>query len=195
MLLLSRETARSEGNLPALLSAAPWDVVLLDEGHAARRASQIEGEFNAPTLLLGLLRQMQIKGQARSFMASLSATPTQTHPWEPWDLLQVLGEGGLWLSGFHIVRRFYMALASLDRGALPRSEGMALARILAATPQCPPAPASLNLPPLDDADAFAKALRFLPAPSRQEAVRWLRDCSPLAKRMHRKHSAHIAHVL
>lgn len=184
LLLLSRETARSEGNLPALLSAAPWDVVLLDEGHAARRASQIEGEFNAPTLLLGLLRQMQTKCQARSFMI-LSATPMQTHPWEPWDLLQVLGEGGLWLSGFHIVRRFYMALASLDRGALPRSEGMALARILAATPQCPPAPASLNLPPLDDADAFAKALRFLPAPSRQEAVRWLRDCSPLAKRMHR----------
>jgi hypothetical protein len=184
LLLLSRETARSEGNLPNLMAATPWDLVLLDEGHAARRASQIEGEFNAPTLLLGLLRQMQKKGQARSFMI-LSATPMQTHPWEPWDLLQVLGEGGLWLSGFHVVRRFYEALASLDRGTLPRSEGLALARILAATPHCPPPPASLGLPPFDDADAFAKALRFLPAASRQEAVRWLRACSPLARRMHR----------
>lgn len=184
LLLLSRETARSEGNLPTLMAATPWDLVLLDEGHAARRASQIEGEFNAPTLLLGLLRQMQMKGQARSFMI-LSATPMQTHPWEPWDLLQVLGEGGLWLSGFHVVRRFYEALASLDRGALPRSEGMALARILAATPHCPPAPVSLGLPPIEDADAFAKALRFLPAASRQDAVRWLRACSPLARRMHR----------
>ena len=184
LLLLSRETARSEGNLPALLAAPPWDLVLLDEGHAARRASQVEGEFNTPTLLLGLLRQMQIKDQARSFMI-LSATPMQTHPWEPWDLLQVLGEGGLWLSGFHVVKRFYEALASLERGALPRSEGMALAHILAATPHCPPAPAGLGLPPLDDADAFAKALRFLPPASRQDAVRWLRTCSPLARRMHR----------
>jgi superfamily II DNA or RNA helicase len=184
LLLLSRETARSEGNLPALLSAAPWDLVLLDEGHAARRASQIEGEFNTPTLLLGLLRQMQIEGQARSFMI-LSATPMQTHPWEPWDLLQVLGEGGLWLSGFHIVRRFYEALASLERGALPRNEGIALAHILAATPNCPPAPVSLALPPTDDAAAFAKALQFLPPTSRPEAVRWLRTCSPLARRMHR----------
>ncbi len=184
LLLLSRETARSEGNLPTLLAAAPWDLVLLDEGHAARRASQVEGEFNTPTLLLGLLRQMQIKGQARSLMI-LSATPMQTHPWEPWDLLQVLGEGGLWLSGFHVVRRFYEALASLELGALPRSEGMALARILAATPRRPLAPASLGLPPIDDPDAFAKALRFLPAAARQEAVQWLRACSPLASRMHR----------
>lgn len=184
LLLLSRETARSEGNLPALLEAAPWDVVLLDEGHAARRATQIEGEFNAPTLLLGLLRQMQAKGQAHSFMI-LSATPMQTHPWEPWDLLQVLGEGGLWLSGFHVVRRFYEALASADSGALPRAEGLAVARILAATPHCPPAPAGLSLPPLTDSDSFAQTLRFLPAASRQAVVRWLRDCSPLTRRMHR----------
>jgi hypothetical protein len=106
LLLLSRETARTEGNLPVLLAATPWDLVMLDEGHAARRSHQVEGEFNSPTLLLGLLRKLQVAGQARSIMI-LSATPMQTHPWEPWDLLQVLGEGGLWLSGFHIVRRLY----------------------------------------------------------------------------------------
>ena len=184
LLLLSRETARSEGNLPALLEAVPWDLVLLDEGHAARRATQVEGEFNSPTLLLGLLRQMQSKGQARSFMI-LSATPMQTHPWEPWDLLQVLGEGGLWLSSFHVVRRFYESLASLERGALPRTEALALARILAATPHSPPAPTGLGLPPFTDSDAFSGTVRFLPATSRQAAVRWLRTCSPLARRMHR----------
>lgn len=184
LLLLSRETARSEANLPTLLEAKPWDLVLLDEGHAARRANQIEGEFNAPTLLLGLLRQMQARKQARSFMI-LSATPMQTHPWEPWDLLQVLGEGGLWLSGFHVVRRFYEALAALELGVLSRKEAIALARILAATPDSPAPPASLGLPPVTEPDAFAQALRFLPAAARQEAVRWLRGCSPLARRMHR----------
>ena len=184
LLLLSRETARSEANLPTLLEAKPWDLVLLDEGHAARRANQIEGEFNAPTLLLGLLRQMQARKQARSFMI-LSATPMQTHPWEPWDLLQVLGEGGLWLSGFHVVRRFYEAVAALELGVLSRKEAIALARILAATPDSPAPPASLGLPPVTEPDAFAQALRFLPAAARQEAVRWLRGCSPLARRMHR----------
>ncbi|MBB5688603.1 superfamily II DNA or RNA helicase/DNA-binding transcriptional ArsR family regulator [Roseomonas alkaliterrae] len=184
LLLLSRETARTEGNLPILLAARPWDLVLLDEGHAARRASQIEGEFNTPTLLLGLLRRLQATGQARSFMI-LSATPMQTHPWEPWDLLQVLGEGGLWLSGFHVVSRFYEALAALERGQLSRREALALARILAATPQRPSPPAELSLPPVEDAEAFAQALRFLPAEARTRTVAWLRSCSPLARRMHR----------
>ncbi len=114
LLLLSRETARTDTNLSILLNAKAWDLVILDEGHAARRANQVEGEFNTPTLLLGLLRRLQAKGKARSFMI-LSATPMQTHPWEPWDLLQILGEGGLWLSGFHVVRGYYDALAKLDR--------------------------------------------------------------------------------
>jgi superfamily II DNA or RNA helicase len=184
LLLISRETARTEGNLPVLLAARPWDLVLLDEGHAARRASQIEGEFNAPTLLLGLLRRLQATGQARSFMI-LSATPMQTHPWEPWDLLQVLGEGGIWLSGFHVVSRFYRGVADLQAGRLSQPEALALARILGATADRPAAPAELNLPAIEDADAFGKALRFLPSEGREVAARWLRTCSPLARRMHR----------
>jgi len=184
LLLLSRETARTEGNLPTLLAARPWDMVLLDEGHAARRASQIEGEFNTPTLLLGLLRRLQATGQTRSFMI-LSATPMQTHPWEPWDLLQVLGEGDFWLSGFQVVARFYQAMADLERGSLSRTEAIALSRTLHATPQRPGPPIELALPPVEDADGFAKAICFLPATSRVLAVQWLRRCSPLARRMHR----------
>jgi hypothetical protein len=132
LLLLSRETARTEGNLPILLSAKSWDLVLLDEGHAARRANQVEGEFNSPTLLLGLLRRLQATRQTRSIMV-LSATPMQTHPWEPWDLLQVLGEGGLWLSGFHVVRRFHEGVARFEAGVLFRDDAVGLGRILAAT--------------------------------------------------------------
>lgn len=184
LLLLSRETARMEANLLLVLEARPWDLVLLDEGHAARRASQIESEFNTPTLLLGLLRRLQSSGQARSLLI-MSATPMQTHPWEPWDLLQVLGEGGLWLSGFHVVSRFYRGLADLRAGRLSRHEATALALILKATPERPPPPPELKLPPLDDPQNLAKALCFLPTSVREAAVRWLRACSPLAQRMHR----------
>ena len=184
LLLMSRETARLEDNLPAILVAKPWDLALLDEGHAARRASQIEGEFNSPTLLLGLLRRLQATGQARSIMI-LSATPMQTHPWEPWDLMQVLGEGGLWLSDFQVVRQFYQALTDLERGSLSRDDALTLARTLAATPDRPPPPDALQLPPIEDATAFGQALRFLPGMLRSQAARWLRCCSPLSHRMHR----------
>lgn len=61
LLLLSRETARTENNRAVLLAAEPWDVVLLDEAHAARRKKQEEGEFNTGTLLLDLLRQLQLR--------------------------------------------------------------------------------------------------------------------------------------
>jgi superfamily II DNA or RNA helicase len=183
LLLLSRETARTEGNLPILLAAKPWDLVLLDEGHAARRANQVEGEFNSPTLLLGLLRRLQATGQTRNIMV-LSATPMQTHPWEPWDLLQVLGEGGLWLSGFHVVRRFYEAVARFEAGVLFRDDAAGLARILATTPDLKPRD-GLDLPDPGDVSGFAQALRFLPLSTRDEAVLWLRSCSPLLGRMHR----------
>jgi superfamily II DNA or RNA helicase len=184
LLLLSRETARTEDNLPILLAAKPWDLVLLDEGHAARRANQNEGEFNSPTLLLRLLRKLQASGQARSILI-LSATPMQTHPWEPWDLLQVLGEGGLWLSGFHVVRSFYEAVARFETGRLFRDDAARLARILAATPDLPRMPDGLNLPDPRQTREFAEALRFLPGAERAAAVRWLRGCSPLLRRMHR----------
>jgi superfamily II DNA or RNA helicase len=185
LLLLSRETARTEANLPAMLAAPPWDLLLLDEGHAARRAEVgNEGEFNSATLLLGLLRHMQATGKARGIII-LSATPMQTHPWEPWDLLQVLGEGGLWLSGFHVVRDYYAAMAELQRGALSRASARTLARILAETPNLPPLPEGVPLPAPNDREAFANRLRFLAAPAREKTVRWLRACSPLARRMHR----------
>ena len=115
ILLLSRETARTEKNLPVMLAAEPWDVVLLDEAHAARRARQVEGEFNTGNLLLDLVRQLQLRGRARGFLF-LSATPMQTQPWEPWDLLAVLGEGGAWLSDFDGVRSFYQAVAAIRNG-------------------------------------------------------------------------------
>jgi hypothetical protein len=184
ILLMSRETARTEANLPMLLAATPWDLVMLDEAHAARRANQVEGEFNSPTLLLGLLRRLQASGQAKSFLL-LSATPMQTHPWEPWDLLQVLGEGGLWLSGFHVVRDYYGGLAALEHGTCTKDEGISIANTLSQTDLVPTAPDGIRLPPLFDIDAFAKALTFLPADQARTTTKWLRAATPLAQRMHR----------
>jgi len=80
VLIMSRETARTQNNLAFLLAAEPWDLVLLDEAHAARRRKQVEGEFNSGNLLLTLLRQLQLRQQVRGILL-LSATPMQTQPW------------------------------------------------------------------------------------------------------------------
>lgn len=181
VLLMSRETARTENNLPILLAAEPWDLAVLDESHAARRARQVEGEFNSGTLLLDLLRQLQLRRRARGFLL-LSATPMQTHPWEPWDLLQVLGVGGAWLADFDGVRRFYAAVAATRNGCNLATARPAAEMILA-DPQFPSPPGEAAMP--SGADAVARKIAFAPVTGRDSIAQWLRRGSPLARRMHR----------
>jgi hypothetical protein len=169
-LLMSRETARTENNLAILLAATPWDLVILDESHAARRRKQEEGEFNSGTLLLDLLRQLQVRRRARGFLL-MSATPMQTHPWEPWDLLAILGEGGMWLADFSSVRDFYNALAAVRNGKCDRGMAHKAAVLITADPQFPPAPGEYP-GNLNEANLIQK-LVFAPPTKRQEIVRWL----------------------
>lgn len=139
ILLVSREMARLEQNASVLLEAPSWDLVLLDEAHAARRANQVETEFNSATLLLELIRNLQLSARARGILL-LSATPMQTHPWEPWDLLGVLGEGAPWLSDFGVVRGFYEALAGAADRPVPMERGRAIAAAVAEDSVFPPLP-------------------------------------------------------
>ena len=179
VVLVSRELARLKENAAVLLDAEPWDLVLLDEAHAARRANQEEGEFNSGTLLLDLLRQLQLRGRARGLLL-LSATPMQTHPWEPWDLLGVLGEGAPWLADFGVVRDFYDAAAGVARDATGQDQIRRARRALAAVR----ADGSFPPPPVVEAQLATK-LRF-PAPSdREPLARWMRHGAPLGRRMHR----------
>lgn len=182
VLLMSRESARKESQAAVLLRAEPWDLVLLDEAHAARRKEQKETEFNSPSLLLGLLRELQLQRRARGILL-LSATPMQTHPWEPWDLLSVLGVGGAWMAGFGGVRDYYLGLAGLRNGELSTETARAVARLIAADAGFP-APPMEGLP-VSDPEALAQKLPFLPTMKRDPVIEWLRHGSPLGRRMHR----------
>jgi len=182
VLVMSRETARTESNRSVLLNAAAWDLVLLDEAHAARRKRQIEGEFNAGTLLLELLRQLQLRRKARGIIL-LSATPMQTHAWEPWDLLSVLGEGGPWLAEFSCVRDYYEAIAGIEEGRLTQHAARRAAAVINADPDFPrPLPGH----PTDGSTEDIAGTMVFAKPSEQDAlVKQLRSGSPLARRMHR----------
>jgi len=182
VLLMSRETARTENNMPYLLAAEPWDLVLMDEAHAARRRKQEEGEFNTPTLLLRLVRELQLRQKGRGILL-LSATPMQTHPWEPWDLLQVLGEGGAWLADFSRVRHFYEAVAGVQQGSCDLETARKAAALVAADPHFPSFPGDPAIP--SDRESLANRLAFAAPTQRDNLAHWLRQGSPLARRMHR----------
>lgn len=182
ILIMSRETARTDSNANILLAARPWDLVLMDEAHAARRGKQEEGEFNSSTLLLNLLRQLQVHRKAHGFLL-LSATPMQTSPWEPWDLLSVLGEGGAWLSDFEGVRAFYGLIHGLKTGTAPPEDARRSAFLITADPRFPPPPAGFA--PISTPQDGERRLRFIPPARKDDVIRWLRQGSPLARRMHR----------
>ena len=181
LLVMSRETARLENNLAVLLEADPWDLVLLDEAHAARRRRQEEGEFNPATLLLNLLRQLQLRRKARGILL-LSATPMQTHPWEPWDLLATLGAGDAWLAEFGPVRDYYRAITAVENGRCDLALAERAAALVAADPDFPDPPSGGRVA---DAAAIAQRLAFASASEREELAKWLRRGSPLGRRMHR----------
>jgi superfamily II DNA or RNA helicase len=182
LLLVSRETARTENNLPILAGARPWDLVVLDEAHAARRREQVEGEFNSGTLLLNLLRRLQLGGRVRGFLF-LSATPMQTHPWEPWDLLSVLGEGGRWLADFETVRNYYAAIAQLTAGGVDFDTALKAASVIGSDTRIG-SPTGVSFDPRAEKDV-ANRLVFSMGGERQALQRWLRLSSPLARRMQR----------
>lgn len=176
LLLASREMLRLEQNAAVALGAPRWDLVLLDEAHAARRASQVETEFNSATLLLELLRQLQLKGRARGLLL-LSATPMQTHPWEPWDLMSVLGEGTPWLVSFGVVREFYNGLAQGVDRPLPREIGTAIAETVLRDSVFPPLPIA--------AEQLPSRLLTAGHGERLALIQQLKAGAPLGRRMHR----------
>ena len=87
-LLRRRERARV-----LLEDAAPWDLVVLDEAHHARRRAAGSAQEGGPNALLRLMQNL--KDRAAGLLL-LTATPMQVHPIEVWDLLNLLGLPGDW---------------------------------------------------------------------------------------------------
>jgi len=95
LMLASSHLVRRQDRIQELLAAEPWDLVVLDEAHHARRKSP-QTRQDKPNRLLELLRQL--RDHSRSLLL-LSATPMQIDPIEVFDLLSVLGLTGLWANG------------------------------------------------------------------------------------------------
>lgn len=79
-----------------LEAAEPWDLVVLDEAHHARRKSPGATKEGPPNLLLQLMQKLNLRTQG---LLLLTATPMQVHPVEVWDLLSLLAMPAPWTRG------------------------------------------------------------------------------------------------
>ena len=71
-----------------LEEAEPWDLVILDEAHHARRRGAGTNRNDEPNALLRLMRKLKDRAAG---LVLLTATPMQVDPIEVWDLLALLG--------------------------------------------------------------------------------------------------------
>lgn len=98
LLLASSQLAKRRDRQSQILEAEPWDLLLVDEAHHARRKGFRKDEFR-PNRLLELLvgrgNRPGLRDRCKCIYL-LTATPMQVNPIEVWDLLKVVGLGGMW---------------------------------------------------------------------------------------------------
>ena len=95
VIVSSQLMRRSDRAAELLEQAEPWDLVVLDEAHHARRRGAGSQRDSGPN---SLLRLMQGLKERTGGLVLLTATPMQVHPIEVWDLLDLLGLPPEWTS-------------------------------------------------------------------------------------------------
>jgi hypothetical protein len=107
VLLASSHLARRRDRRAEILAGGPWDVVLVDEAHHARRSGS--KPTDTPNTLLALLQAMKIGGSWTALYLA-SATPMQMHAHEAWDLLELIGLTPRWSQSADTFTRYYTEL-------------------------------------------------------------------------------------
>lgn len=127
IVIVSRHLIAREGRMDAVFAAKPWDAVVVDEAHAARR--RVFGE-NEPNLLLRLLQELKRRQLFRCLWL-LTATPMQLAAHEVHDLLLLAGiedpRWGPW-SDLSEFERFFERLRFFATTRNDRAEVVAMTR-------------------------------------------------------------------
>jgi len=112
ILIASSQLAKRRERQEEVVSAGPWDLIIIDEAHHARRKDFLD-ERRRPNRLLDLLEgTAKLEGLSKKTkgLMLLTATPMQVHPVEVWDLLKNLDLGGRWEASDEHFLRFFKEL-------------------------------------------------------------------------------------
>ena len=113
VVIASSQLMRPRDRAKVLLEeAVPWDLVVLDEAHHARRRAAGSAQEGGPNALLGLMQNLQSRTDG---LLLLTATPMQVHPIEVWDLLSLLGLPKDWAAPAFL--RFFEDIAQTSPSA------------------------------------------------------------------------------
>jgi hypothetical protein len=121
VVLASSQLAKRPERRAALLAAGPWDLVILDEAHHARRR-EFQSPRYRPNRLLALLEgtddEPGLVARTRGVLL-LTATPMQVHPVEVYDLLRQLAIPPQWAASAGRFLRFFEELRQARADAAP----------------------------------------------------------------------------
>jgi superfamily II DNA or RNA helicase len=131
LLIASSHLARRLDHQALILEAAPYDLLILDEAHHARRSHAEEDRYR-PTRLLELLDAFRSRGAAKALWL-LTATPMQVAPVELRDLLVQAGLHGALADEEAFVRYFREVAKTNDE----RTAWVWLDQVLQETPRLP----------------------------------------------------------
>ena len=92
VVIASAQMVKRQERAKELLDAPPWDIVMVDEAHHARRREFGTRRYR-PNRLLRLLESLAARTKS---LILLTATPMQVNPVEVWDLLRLLGLPDEW---------------------------------------------------------------------------------------------------
>ncbi len=127
IVIVSRHLVARQERTPGVLAARPWDAVVVDEAHAARR--KVFGA-EEPNLLLNLLQEMKQRHLFRALWL-LTATPMQLAAHEVHDLLLLAGvddpRWGPW-SDLGEFERFFDQLRSFATAKNDRADVVGMTR-------------------------------------------------------------------
>ena len=113
---------RKERQVALLEDAAPWDLIVLDEAHHARRRGAGGPAESGANQLLRLMRRLKDRTEG---LVLLTATPMQVHPVELWDLLDLLGLPSEWTPDAFVEFFEYAERADMTPGRV-REDGSAV---------------------------------------------------------------------
>ena len=111
VLIASSHLARRKDQQRLILGAAPYDLLIVDEAHHARR-SHVEEDRYRPSRLLELLDAFRVRGASKTVWL-LTATPMQVTPIELRDLLVQAGLHGA-LADEDAFLRYFREVAKAD---------------------------------------------------------------------------------